>query len=167
MLRRRPRIQKNEARSSAATLQTTEGPRSKSMPGRPQQTRSASGGKNTQEQRSCAPNHDHPPSNYRFSFDSFGTKVISVCGWRFAPACCAAQSVIRRGPGCAVPLHRLLWAALNLHLRNELYRSNASARKMKTFIFLVSTGVTRTKRRGLTGRSTGHFAAVRVWASKA
>ena len=127
----------------------------------------SSGGKNTQEQRSCAPNHDHPPSNYRFSFGSFGTKVISVCGWRFAPACCAAQSVIRRGPGCAVPLHRLPWAAVNLHRRNELHQSNASAKKMKTFIFLVSTGVTRTKRRGLTGRSTGPFAAGRIWASKA
>ena len=164
---RRPRIQKNETRSSSATLQTTNGPRSKSMPSRTQQTSSSSGGKNTQEQRSCAPNHVHPPSNYRFSFGSFGTKVISVCVWRFAPACCAAQSVIRRGPGCAVPLHRLPWAAVNLHRRNELHQSNASAREMKTFIFMVSTGVRRTKRRGLTGRSTGHFAAVQVWASKA
>ena len=139
----------------------------KSMPSRRQQTSVESSSLNTQGQRSCAPNHDYPASNYRFSFGSFGTKVISVCGWRFAPACCSAQSVIRRGPGCAVPLHRLPWAALNLHLRNELHQSNASAREMKTFIFLVSTGVRRTKRRGLTGRSTGHFAAVRVWASKA
>ena len=93
-----------------------------------QKTSLSSGGKNIKEQRSCAPNHDHPPSNYRFSFGSFGTKVISVCGWRFAPACCAAQSVIRCGPGCAVPLHRLPWAAVNLHRRNELHRSNVSAK---------------------------------------
>ena len=167
MLHPRPRILKNETRSSAATLQTTIRPRCKSMPSRTQQTSPSSGGKNIQAQRSCVPNHDHPPSNYRFSFGSFGTKVISVCDWRFAPACCAAQSVIRRGPGCAVRLHRLPWAAVNLHRRNELHQSNASAREMKTFIFLVSTGVTRIKRRGLTGRSTGHFAAGRVWASKA
>ena len=139
----------------------------KCMPSRKQQTSVRSSSKNTQRQRSSAPNHDHPPSNYRFSFGGFGTKVISVCGWRFAPACCAAQSVIRRGPGCAVPLHRLPWAAVNLNRRNELHQSDASAREMKTFIFMVSTGVTRTKRRGLTGRSTGHFAAVQVWASKA
>ena len=139
----------------------------KSMPSRKQQTSVRSSSKNTQRQRSSAPNHDHPPTNYRFSFGGFGTKVISVCGWRFAPACCVAQSVIRRGPGCAVPLHRLPWAAVNLNRRSELHQSDASAREMKTFIFMVSTGVTRTKRRGLTGRSTGHFAAVQVWASKA
>ena len=40
-----------------------------------------------------------------------GKKVIPVRGWRFAPACCAAQSVIRRGPCCAMPLLRLAWAA--------------------------------------------------------
>ena len=98
------------------------------MPSRGQKTSVRSSYKSTQGQRSCAPNHDHPPSNYRFSFGSFGTKVISVCGWRFAPACCSAQSVIRRGPGCAVPLHRLPWAAVNSNRRNELHRSNVSAK---------------------------------------
>ena len=83
----------------------------KSMPSRRQQTSVQSSSLNTQGQRSCAPNHDYPASNYRFSFGSFGTKVISVCGWRFAPACCAAKSVIRRGPSCAMPFYRLAWAA--------------------------------------------------------
>ena len=50
-------------------------------------------------------------SNYRFGFCGVGKKVIPVRGWRFAPACCAAQSVIRRGPGCAMPSYRLAWAA--------------------------------------------------------
>ena len=38
-------------------------------------------------------------------------EVFPVGCWRCAPACCAAQSVIRRGPCCSVPLHRLAWAA--------------------------------------------------------
>ena len=95
-----------------------------------------------------SPNHEHRLANYRIGFCSCATEVIPVSGGRFAPACCAAQSVIRRGPDCAVPLHRLPWAAVNLNRRSELHQSDASAREMKTFIFLVSTGVTRTKRRG-------------------
>ena len=51
----------------------------------------------------------------------FNVELVGYCGgakegfsvgrWRSAPACCAAQSVIRRGPCCSVPLHRLAWAA--------------------------------------------------------
>ena len=67
-------------------------------------------------------------NNYWFGCCGLRMEVIPVGGWRFAPACCAAQSVIRRGPGCAVPLHRLPWAAVNLHRRNELHRSNVSAK---------------------------------------
>ncbi len=50
-------------------------------------------------------------SNYEFSFCGNFQKVILVLGRRFAPACCAAQSVIRRGPCRAVPPHRLAQAA--------------------------------------------------------
>ena len=46
-------------------------------------------------------------SNFEFSFYGNFQKVILVLGRRFAPACCAAQSVIRRGPCRAVPPHRL------------------------------------------------------------
>ena len=34
-------------------------------------------------------------------------KALPVGRWRSAPACCAAQSVLRRGPFCGGPLHRL------------------------------------------------------------
>ena len=47
------------------------------------------------------------PSNYEIGFFGNFQKVIPGRGWRFAPACCAAQSVIRRGPYCSVPPHRL------------------------------------------------------------
>ena len=139
----------------------------KSIPSRTQKTSPSSGGKNTQEQRSCAPNQDNLPSNYRFNFCSFGTKIISVCGWRFAPACCAAQSVIRRGPGCAVPLHRLPWAAQNLHSSSGLHQQNASAAPINAVHNLSPPSFSRPDGCGLTGRSTGHFAAVRVRAIKA
>ena len=54
-------------------------------------------------------------NNDLFRFSSVGTKVIPDGGWRFAPACYAAQSVSRRGHSCAVAHHRLPLAALNLH----------------------------------------------------
>ena len=100
----------------------------KSIPSRTQKNSPSSGGKNTQEQRSCAPNHDLPPSNYRFSFGSFGTKVISVCGWRFAPACCAAQLVDRRGPGSTARLHAQLGP---LNLAAPVGRIDASAQQKR------------------------------------
>ena len=56
-------------------------------------------------------NHILSASNYRFCFRGVGTRVIPVRGRRFASACCAAQSVIRRGPCCAVPSHWLALAA--------------------------------------------------------
>ena len=56
-------------------------------------------------------NHHPIASNCRFSFCGVSTEFMPVCGWRFAPACCAAQSVIRRGLSCAVPSYRLAWAA--------------------------------------------------------
>ena len=79
----------------------------------------------------------------------------------------APRSQSRRGPGCAMPLHRLAWAALNLHRHNRLHQPSASAGPMKTVHASLSFGVRQPKWCGLTGRSTGHFAAVRVWASKA
>ena len=125
------------------------------------------GGQNTEEQRSGAPNEHRQANNYRFSFCNGAKKVISGRGWRFAPACCAAQSVIWRGPGGAVPNHRLPWAALNLHRRRGLHQQNASASPMKAVHSLSSSSFSRPNGCGLTGRSTGHFAAVQVWASKA
>ena len=56
-------------------------------------------------------NHHPIASNYRFGFCGVSTEFKPACGWRFAPACCAAQSVIRRGPSCAMPSYRLAWAA--------------------------------------------------------
>ena len=105
-------------------------------------------------------NHNPLASNYRFGFCGAGTKVIPVRGWRFAPACCAAQSVIRRGPCCAVPRHRLARAAQLKH-RSGLQQLRAPAKKMKTSILLFSTGVKRIMWCGLTGRSTGPIAAGR------
>ena len=46
---------------------------------------------------------------------------ISVRGWRFAPACCAAQSVRQRGQHCTVTLHRLPWAAKHFCNRSFAY----------------------------------------------
>ena len=66
------------------------------------------------EQVSCTRIPQRYTSNYRFSFCKCVTKVMPVRGWRFAPACCAAQSVFRRGPCFALPHHRLAWAALKL-----------------------------------------------------
>ena len=115
----------------------------------------------------CSPNHEHRITNYRVSFCSGATEVIPVSGGRFAPACCAAQSVSRRGPGCAVPHHRLPWAALNFHHRSGLHQQRASAGPMNTVRSSSSSSLSRPNECGLTGRSTGHFAAGRVWASKA
>ena len=143
------------------------GPRSTSMASRTQQTGPPGGGKRNQEQRSYVPTRQRQASNYWLSFRSCPTKVIPVRGWRFAPACCAAQSVLRRGLGCVMPLYRLAWAALNLHRHNELHQPSASASPMKTVRASLSFGVRQPNWCGLTGRSTGHFAAVRVWASKA
>ena len=142
-------------------------PRSTSMSSRTQQTGPLGGRKRNQEQRSYVPTCQRQASNYWFSICSCSMKVIQARGWRFAPACCAAQSVFRRGPGYALPLYRLAWAALNLHLLSELHQPSASAGSMKTAHASLSFGVRRPKWCGLTGRSTGHFAAVRVWASKA
>ena len=114
----------------------------------------------------CPPTSDRQ-ANYSFSFRSCPTKVNPVRGWRFAPACCDAQSVIWRGQGCVMPLYRLAWAALNLHRHSELHQPSASAVPMKTVHASLSFGVRRSKWCGLTSRSTGHFAAGRVWASKA
>ena len=65
------------------------------MSSRTQQTGPPGGRKRNQEQRSYVPTHQRQASNYWFSFRSCSTKVIQVRGWRFAPACCAAQSVGR------------------------------------------------------------------------
>ena len=110
---------------------------------------------------SYVPSDQRKARNYSFSFLSCSTKVIQVRGWRFAPACCAAQSVFRRGPGCAIPLHRLAWAALNLHRHSELCQPSASAGSMKTVHASLSFSVRRSKRCGLTHRSTGPIAACR------
>ena len=104
--------------------------------------------------------HNPLPSNYEVSFCGSCHKVIPVLGWRFAPACCAAQSVIRRGPCCSVPHHRLAQAAQLKH-RSGLQQLRAPAKKMKTSILLFSTGVKRIMWCGLTGRSTGPIAAGR------
>ena len=107
------------------------------------------------------PTHQRQANNHSFCFRCCPTKIIPVRGWRFAPACCAAQSVLRRGPGCAVPLHRLVWAALNLHRHCELHQPSASAGLMKTVCASLSFGVRRPKQCGLTIRSTGPIAACR------
>ena len=131
------------------------------MSSRTQQTGLPGGRKRNQEQRSYVPTHQRQARNYWFSFRSCSTKVIQVRGWRFAPACCAAQSVFRRGPGCAMPLHSFAWAALSLHRHNELRQPSASAGSMKTVHASLSCGVRRSKRCGLTNRSTGPIAACR------
>ena len=113
------------------------------MSSRMQQTGPPRDGKRKLEQRSYVPIQQRQASNYWLSFRSCPTKVIPVRGWRFAPACCAAQSALRRGPGCALPLHRLVWAALNLHRYNELHQPSASAGSMKTVHALVSFAAIR------------------------
>ena len=113
------------------------------MSSRTQQSGPPGGGKRNQEQRSYVPTHQRQARKYSFSFRSCPTKVIPVRGWRFAPACCAAQSVIRRGPGCTMPLHRLAWAALNLHRHSELHQPSASAGLMKTVHGSLPFGVIR------------------------
>ena len=105
------------------------------------------------------PKHERRISNYRVGFCGAGTNVIPVRGGRFAPACCAAQQVIRRGPGCAVPHHQLPWAAHNLHRRSGLNQQNASAVPMKAVHSSSPPSFFRPDGCGLTGRSTGHFAA--------
>ena len=100
-------------------------------------------------------------SNYWLSFRSCPTKVIPSRGCRFAPACCAAQSVLRRGPGCAMPFHLLAWAALNLHRRSELHQTSASAGPMKAVHASFAFGFRWPKQCGLTIRSTGPIAAGR------
>ena len=112
-------------------------------------------------------NHEHRITNYRASFCSCATEVIPVSGGGFAPACCAAQSVSRRGPGCAVPLHELPWAAQNLHRSSGLHLQNSSAAPINAVHNSSPPSFSRPDGCGLTGRSTGHFAAGRVWASKA
>ena len=107
------------------------------------------------------PTHQRQANNYSFCFRSCPTKVIPVRDWRFAPACCAAQSVLRRGPSCAVPPHRLVWAALNLHCHCELHQPSASVGLKKTVCASLSFGVRRPKQCGLTIRSTGPIAACR------
>ena len=69
------------------------------------------------------------------------------------------------------PPERQLWGGILATLQdpagNELHQPSASASPMKTVHASLSFGVRQSKWCGLTGRSTGHFAAVRVWASKA
>ena len=113
------------------------------MSSRTQQTGPPGGGSRNQEQGSYVPIHQRQARNYSFSFRSYPTTVIPVRGWRFAPACCAAQPVLRRGPGCTMPLHRLAWAALNLQRRNEFHQPSASAGLMKTVHGSLSFGVIR------------------------
>ena len=110
------------------------------MSSRMQQTGPPRGGKWNQKQRSYVPARQRRTSNYRFSFRGCPTKVNPVRGWRFAPACCAAQSVFRRGPGYALPLHRLACAALNLLRLSELHQPSASAGSMKTAYASLSFG---------------------------
>ena len=109
---------------------------------------------------SCSPSHEGAASNYTFSFNSGGTEVVPVRGWRLALACCAAQSAIGRGPCCAVQRHRLPWAA-QLGPPQRIHQSSAQVGKMKTFILPVSAGVKQTTPCGLTGRSTGPYTACR------
>ena len=51
-------------------------------------------------------------------------KVFPVGRWRSAPACCAAQSVMRRGPCYFVPLQRLAWAAQTQLTTSERHSSS-------------------------------------------
>ena len=151
-------------------MPTTKVPRFKSMQKHAKATAvnySAWWRKERPGQRSCPFGQGRSPLNYRCCFCSVGTNVIPVRRGRFAPACCAAQSVSRRGPGCAVPHHRLPWAALNFHHRSGLHQQRASAGPMNTVRSSSSSSLSRPNECGLTGRSTGHFAAGRVWASKA
>ena len=91
-----------------------------------------------QEQRSYVPTQQRQASNYCFSFRSCPTKVTQAHGWRFPPACCATYSVFRCGPGCAMPLYRVAWDALNFHRHSELHQSSASAGSLKTVYVSLS-----------------------------
>ena len=46
---------------------------------------------------------------------------ISIGIWRFAPACCTAQSVSQRGLCCTVTIHRLVWAAPPINNRTSVW----------------------------------------------
>ena len=112
-----------------------------------------------------------PPTNDRQAITGLASVAAPRKSFKFVGGAsrrrAAPRSQSRRGPGCAMPLHRLAWAALNLHRHNEFVQPSASASPMKTVHASLSFGVRQSKWCGLTGRSTGHFAAVRVWASKA
>ena len=118
-------------------------PRSTSMSSGTQQIVPLEIGDGNQEQRSYVPTQQRQASNYWFSFRSCPTKIIQARGWRFESACCAAWSVFRRGPGCAMPLYRVAWVALNLHRQSELHQSSASAGSMKTVYVSLSIVVNR------------------------
>ena len=127
-----------EARCFCRIASCKKKPRSTSTSSRTQQIGPLGSGNWNQEQRSYVPTQQRQASNYCFSFRSCPTKVTQAHGWRFAPACCAAWSVFRRGPGCAMPLYRVAWEALNFHRHSELHQSSASAGSMKTVYVSLS-----------------------------
>ena len=144
----RQRKQKNESElllQSCRLLKNVCSPRAYQAARNKLPCQEAARGTRNQEQRSYVSTHQRPVNNYRFSFRSCPTEVISFRGWCLAPACRAAQSVLRRGPSCAMPLHRLVWAALNLHRHSGLHQPISSAGSMKTGNVSLSFAVRRPK----------------------
>ena len=61
--------------------------------------------------------------------DVFAARTVKVvCGWRFAPACCAAQLVNQRGPGSTARLHARLGPLI---LAAPVGRIDASAQQKR------------------------------------
>jgi hypothetical protein len=83
-----------------------------------------------------------------------------VGGWRFAPACCAAQSVLGCGPCCSTALHRLAWAACRFVHRLCLLQQGP-AHSPGQCVCTQVVGSAHFHQCGLTGRSTGPIAACR------
>ena len=100
---------KSRNRTVHAIPRAAKSQRSANMQSCPEKTGEPRGGENSQGLVARESNHQRRAGNC--SFRSNGTEVIPDDGWRFAPACCAAHPVIQRGPCCAVPRHRLPWAA--------------------------------------------------------
>ena len=89
---------------------------------------------------------------------SLRTLPCLVVGWRFAPACCAAQSVLRCGPCCTVALVRLAWATCRFvpvrGLRHQVLARSCCRRAWPSLSRSAAV-----HKCGLTGRSTGPIAA--------
>ena len=117
------------------------------------------------------------------------TSAKSDVGWRFAPACCAAQSVTRARRRSAVqrsaPARCLGTSGVQNQFVGPRYRAGGAMQFHNQRLFRTSTpprtsvaqfkcgasnsfkisAPSNREQCWLTLRSTGHFAAVQVWAS--